>query len=93
MAIGRDWLKDAVAEIVSSVAEGDLVSEAARVQDILERHCPFKPGVAYVEYREPPLLQCVNCNNTESCAGAMARAHWHPGRCMHCGGAFKVVRA
>ena len=40
----------------------------------------------------PPLLQCVDCRNTESCAGAMARVFNH-GRCMHCGGSFKVVRA
>lgn len=43
--------------------------------------------------KEPPLLICVSCRNTESCAGAMAREHWHKGLCMHCGGAFKVVRA
>lgn len=39
-----------------------------------------------------PLLQCVDCKNTESPAGAMAR-QWNHGRCMHCGGFFKVVRA
>lgn len=42
--------------------------------------------------KEPPLLQCADCKNTESCAGAMARMFNH-GRCMHCGGYFKVVRA
>lgn len=42
--------------------------------------------------KEPPLLQCVSCRNTESCAGAMAR-QWNHGRCAHCGGYFKVVRA
>ena len=42
--------------------------------------------------KEPPLLQCVDCKNTESCAGAMARQFNH-GRCLHCGGYFKVVRA
>lgn len=42
--------------------------------------------------REPPLLQCIDCKNTESCAGAMARQFNH-GRCLHCGGYFKVVRA
>jgi ATP-dependent exoDNAse (exonuclease V) beta subunit len=42
--------------------------------------------------KEPPLLQCADCRNTESCAGAMARMFNH-GRCVHCGGYFKVVRA
>ena len=41
---------------------------------------------------ESPLLQCVDCKNTESPAGAMARQFNH-GRCVHCGGWFKVVRA
>lgn len=39
-----------------------------------------------------PLLQCVECKNTESPAGAMAR-HFNHGRCVHCGGFFKVIRA
>lgn len=39
-----------------------------------------------------PLLQCVDCRNTESPAGAMARQFNH-GRCLHCGGFFKVIRA
>lgn len=41
---------------------------------------------------EPPLLQCVDCRNTESPAGAMTR-FFNRGRCLHCGGYFKVVRA
>lgn len=43
-------------------------------------------------HKEPPLLQCSSCNNTESCAGAMARV-WNHGRCQFCAGYFKVVRA
>ena len=42
--------------------------------------------------REGSLLQCIDCRNTESPAGAMARQFNH-GRCLHCGGYFKVVRA
>lgn len=42
--------------------------------------------------KEQTLLQCVDCRNTESPAGAMAR-HFNQGRCLHCGGFFKVVRA
>jgi hypothetical protein len=45
--------------------------------------CPPKPD---------PLLQCIDCHNTESPAGAMAR-YFNHGRCLHCGGFFKVVRA
>lgn len=41
---------------------------------------------------EPPLLICVNCKNTESPAGAMARQFNH-GLCMYCHGPFKVFRA
>lgn len=41
---------------------------------------------------EGPLLQCVDCGNTESPAGAMARRFNH-GRCLRCGSYFKVVRA
>ncbi len=39
-----------------------------------------------------PLLICIDCKNTESPAGAMAR-HFNRGKCLHCGGFFKVVRA
>lgn len=39
-----------------------------------------------------PLLQCIDCKNTESPAGAMAR-FFNKGRCLHCAGYFKVVRA
>lgn len=39
-----------------------------------------------------PLLQCIDCRNTESPAGAVAR-RFNYGRCLHCGGFFKVVRA
>lgn len=53
----------------------------AWVRATIERHLP-----------EPPLLQCPDCGNTESCAGAMAR-QFNRGRCLHCGGLFKVVRA
>lgn len=42
--------------------------------------------------KQHPLLQCVECKNTESTAGAMARA-FNQGRCVHCGGYFKVVKA
>lgn len=44
------------------------------------------------EEKPDPLLQCTDCHNTESPAGAMAR-YFNHGRCMHCGGYFKVVRA
>lgn len=53
-------------------------------------------GVTQAEHTckktEPPLLQCIDCKNTESPAGAMAR-YFNHGRCLHCGGFFKVVRA
>lgn len=45
-----------------------------------------------VEQRPGPLLQCITCGNTESPAGAMAR-YFNQGRCLHCAGYFKVVRA
>lgn len=45
----------------------------------------------YFEGKKHPLLQCIDCKNTESTAGAMARA-FNQGRCI-CGGYFKVVQA
>ena len=45
------------------------------------------------ESKPGPLLQCIECHNTESPAGAMARTYFNHGRCMHCGNYFKVVRA
>lgn len=42
--------------------------------------------------REPPLLICIDCKNTESPAGSMAR-YFNQGRCLHCGGYFKVYSA
>ena len=62
------------------------------VRRVIDRLCPFKDDVTYMEAKEPPLLQCIECKNTESCAGAMAR-YFNQGRCLHCGGYFKVVRA
>lgn len=41
--------------------------------------------------KQHPLLICASCNNTESTAGAMARA-FNQGRCI-CGGYFKVLKA
>jgi hypothetical protein len=58
-------------------------TQARSFADIIQKYLPVT---------EPPLLQCITCNNTESCAGAMARL-WMQGRCMHCGGFFRVVRA
>lgn len=66
-----------------------------------DMNTPFVPAVidmhgialeTKVQLKESPLLICVDCKNTESPAGAMARQFNH-GRCMHCGGTFKVVRA
>jgi len=45
----------------------------------------------YFKSKQHPLLICVDCNNTESTAGAMARA-FNQGKCL-CGGAFRVVKA
>jgi hypothetical protein len=42
--------------------------------------------------RDPPLLQCIDCTNTASPASALAR-DFNKGRCMFCGGYFKVIRA
>lgn len=49
----------------------------------VDHTCPPKPN---------PLLECIECHNTESPAGAMAR-YFNHGRCLHCGGYFKVTRA
>lgn len=53
--------------------------------------CYLIPNVTEAR-REAPLLMCADCKHTESCAGAMAR-QFNRGRCLRCGGFFKVVRA
>jgi len=94
MAKAKVWAEDAAKEILFALQKDyTWISEdvESKFADIIQKHCPFKPDILYVEAKDPPLLQCVFCHNTESCAGAMARV-WNHGRCMHCGGAFKVVR-
>jgi len=71
-----DWIT-LVAEDIRK--EFPLTEESLR--EIITRHHP-----------EAPLLECVMCHNTESCAGALAR-EWNRGRCRFCAGYFKVVRA
>lgn len=87
-----DWAQ----KIAVEVAGVSLLSEQGVLQ-VIERHCPFKRDLTYIEVKsaptsEGPLLQCIDCKNTESPAGAMAR-YFNHGRCVHCGGYFKVVRA
>lgn len=104
MAISEDWAEKA-AEKIAALWKGDThgrgdgyITDEQRAQlvdtfnRIIQWHCPFKKDVAYTEAVEPPLLQCSDCHNTESCAGAMAR-HFNHGRCLRCGGYFKVIRA
>jgi len=65
-----------------------------RLREIINEHCPFKPDIDYISNNEPsgkPWLQCSDCHNTESPAGALAR-EWNHGRCVFCGAYFKVVR-
>jgi hypothetical protein len=93
MAIVEDWVEKAASQINAEHERWISVQLGfERTIAIIREHCPFKPDVAYVEATPSPLLQCVDCRNTESPAGAMARAFNH-GRCVHCGGWFKVVRA
>jgi len=74
--IETDWARLAAREVIRVNS-----ADETTIRDTIARCMP-----------EPPLLQCVYCHNTESCAGAKAR-EWNHGRCAHCGGAFKVVRA
>lgn len=90
MASAKDWIGDSVDEIVSTICEEPVSRED--LKEIIKKHCPFEEGVAYVPYTEPPLLICISCRNTESCAGALART-WNKGKCMYCGGTFEVLRA
>ena len=62
------------------------------LNDLLATISARDAEIAELKAKEPPLLQCVLCRNTESCAGAMARAFNH-GLCLRCGGPFRVVRA
>lgn len=74
----KDWI-DLVAEDLR--AEPLLTNE--KLREIIEARRP-----------EPPLLICVDprCRNTESCAGAMARA-FNFRRCVYCGSPFEVLHA
>ena len=63
-----------------------------RLQILLDERNAAVMELGALRAKESPLLQCVSCSHTESPAGAMARQFNH-GRCMHCGGSFKVVRA
>ncbi len=94
---GGDWMMKAAEELASHFSFGrgadSYVTDEQRQNvannylEIIIRHWYNPPPV-----KEPPLLQCSECHNTESCAGAMARA-WNHGRCQFCAGYFKVVRA
>lgn len=75
----NDWREQAAFEIEEEIRHGSLTS--GDITAIIIRHSP-----------EPPLLICIHCSNTESCAGAMAR-EFNQGRCLHCGGYFRVYRA
>jgi len=108
MTAAKDWMQDAASEIADAVRYDSGDEELFR--EIIAKHCPFKPDVAYVAQSEieplieqlrvqlkqiearQPLLQCPECKNTESPAGALARQFNH-GRCMYCAGYFKVIRA
>lgn len=87
VTIPVDWIK-----LVSDDIRNEYPLTEELLREIITCRCPFKIDVAYEPVKEPPLLQCSECHNTESCAGAMAR-QWNHGRCMHCGGYFRVVRA
>jgi hypothetical protein len=72
-----------------------IMSVTLPVRQIGETTFSLLQRVAYAVHmlrKDPPLLQCISCKNTESCAGAMAR-ELNKGRCLHCGSYFKVVRA
>jgi hypothetical protein len=105
----KDWIIAAAREIASHWTggrglDGYLTDEqkhniANNFAAMIEKHYP-DPPIQMVDGivrpvpwpGEPPLLQCIDCHNTESPAGAMAR-YFNRGRCVHCGGYFKVIRA
>jgi len=90
----RDMLERLGHPRAQELTAGDVVELANLINENEERIRYNAHLLAIISERpEPPLLICVSCRNTESPAGAMARQHWHHGLCMHCGGAFKVVRA
>lgn len=99
MTVVKDWMLDAAIEIYAICLES--IPSQEQIRDVLIDHCPFKPDVTYMEVepdvayekvKPSPLLICIDCKNTESPAGAMAR-YFNQGRCLHCGGYFKVFRA
>lgn len=52
MAVIKDWIEAAAVEIRSST--GNI--ENTEINHIIEKHCPFKPDIAYMQ-----VLHCETC--------------------------------
>lgn len=79
--MSTDWKNLTARQIMDEITVVSMPTVAI-IEAILVKNAPG----------QEPLLQCIDCKNTESPAGAVAR-HFNHGRCLHCGGFFKVVRA
>jgi len=87
-----DWAELAALAVIRAIpADGSELS-LGKVVSIIHEQCPYKPGIEYRPTDQPTLLQCRDCKNTESPAGALGRG-WNRGRCLQCGGYFEVTRA
>lgn len=77
-----EWIEKAAEQIHDELTKDSYSTTAGRMAAIIESCRPT----------DGPLLLCIDCKNSESPAGALGR-HFNRGRCVHCGGSFKVIRA
>lgn len=54
--IVKDWMEEFVTEMLAEPPPGDCkILTKQYVREVLEKHCPFKPGVAYQEVPRTPV--------------------------------------
>lgn len=58
MAVAKDWALEAAKAIQWFVgySAGEPAEAIEKLRDIIAKHCPFKPGVAYM-----PMPRCETC--------------------------------
>ena len=88
----RDWAELAALAVIRAIPSDGSELSLSKVVSLIREQCPYTPGLHYRPVDHPTLLQCRDCRNTESPAGALGRV-FNRGRCLHCGGYFEVVRA
>lgn len=88
MAPGIDWMNEAAREIVQfGSREYDLYLTQAEAREIIEKHSPFKPDVAYM-----PVPRCETCAHWQSSTKACAALRSGPLSCIYTAPDFGCVK-